>query len=235
MVWGAAVIADSAQLSAALTEATDIHYVGTALTIQTALGFSLTIVSIQGLPLAVDAFGWRAAMPLLALGPFAGGSPCRDYARWPRPHRPPPNERSLVNTWPNGRPEVGQHAERTRRVSRRDIELFTEITGDHNPLHYDEAAAAASPFGEIIVQGGITSGVLNALVAEDLPGPGTVFLKVDWNFTAPVRPGDEITGMVKVLEARDDKPITKLRTTVTRDDGTIALEGTALCFTAAMT
>ena len=130
------------------------------------------------------------------------------------------------------RPEVGQRAERTRRVTARDIELFTEMTGDRNPLHYDEQAATASPFGEIIVQGGITSGILNAIVAEDLPGPGTVFLNANWDFKAPVRPGDEITGAVEVLEARDDKPITKLRTTVTRQDGVVALEGTAICYTA---
>jgi acyl dehydratase len=84
------------------------------------------------------------------------------------------------------------------------------------------------------VQGGITTAILNAVVAEDLPGPGTVFLNVSWNFTAPVRPGDTITGRVEVTEVRDDKPITKLKTTVTRGDGTVALEGTAVCWTMAM-
>lgn len=83
----------------------------------------------------------------------------------------------------------------------------------------------------IIVQGGVTSAILNAVVAEELPGPGTVFLHVDWNFTAPVRPGDTITGEVEVLEVRTDKPITRLRTTVRRDDGVVALEGSALCYT----
>ena len=82
--------------------------------------------------------------------------------------------------------EVGQRAQRTRVVRERDIELFTELTGDRNPLHYDEAAAARSRFGGIIVQGGVTSGLLNAVVAEDLPGPGSVFLHVDWSFRAPV-------------------------------------------------
>jgi len=116
-------------------------------------------------------------------------------------------------------------------VSARDIELFTEITGDGNPLHYDEDAAAASPFGEIIVQGGVTSGILNAIVAEDLPGPGTVFLNANWDFKAPVRPGDEITAEVEVLEARADKPLTKLRTTITNQEGTIVLDGSALVWT----
>jgi acyl dehydratase len=126
--------------------------------------------------------------------------------------------------------QVGRIAKRTRRVTARDIELFTELTGDRNPLHYDEAAAASSRFGGIIVQGGVTSGLLNALVAEDLPGPGSVFLHVDWNFRAPVRPGDEITAEAEVMSVRDDKPICTLRTTITNHEGTVVLEGTALVY-----
>ena len=128
-------------------------------------------------------------------------------------------------------PEVGQKARRTRRVEASDIELFTELTGDRNPLHYDAKAAARSRFGGLIVQGGVTSGLLNAVVAEDLPGPGSVFLHVDWSFKAPVRPGDEITAEVEVLEARQDKPITRLRTTIENQDGTVVLDGSALVWT----
>jgi acyl dehydratase len=127
--------------------------------------------------------------------------------------------------------QVGATASRSRTISARDIELFTELTGDRNPLHYDEQAAAASRFGGIIVQGGVTSGLLNAVVAEELPGPGSVFLHVDWQFKSPVRPGDEITAEVEVLEARDDKPLTRLRTTITNHEGTIVLDGTALVWT----
>ena len=97
-------------------------------------------------------------------------------------------------------------ARRTRAVTRRDIELFTEISGDRNPIHYDEELAAQSRFGGIVVQGGVTSGLLNAVVAEELPGPGSVFLEVNWKFRAPVRPGDEITAEVTVTSAREDKP-----------------------------
>ena len=122
-------------------------------------------------------------------------------------------------------PDVGATARRTRTVTARDIELFTEITGDRNPLHYDADAAAGTRFGGLIVQGGVTSGLLNAVVAEDLPGPGSVFLEVNWRFLAPVRPGDDITAEVEVLEAREDKPITKLRTTVTNGDGVTVLDG----------
>jgi acyl dehydratase len=125
----------------------------------------------------------------------------------------------------------GETASRSRVVRERDIELFTEMTGDRNPLHYDERAASRSRFDGIIVQGGVTSGLLNAVVAEDLPGPGSVFLSVDWDFKAPVRPGDEITAEVEVLEAREDKPLTKLRTTITNQAGTTVLDGSALVWT----
>jgi acyl dehydratase len=127
--------------------------------------------------------------------------------------------------------EVGATARRSRRITDRDIDLFTELTGDRNPLHYDEEAARRSRFGGLIVQGGVTSGLLNAVVAEDLPGPGSVFLHVDWSFKAPVRPGDDITAEVEVLEARQDKPLTRLRTTIVNQDGVVVLDGTALVWT----
>jgi acyl dehydratase len=133
--------------------------------------------------------------------------------------------------WPNGAPEVGQRAERSRVIGSGDIELFTAISGDRNPLHYDAARAGRTRFGGIVVQGGITSAILNAVVAEDLPGPGTVFLHVNWDFKAPARPGDTITGQVEVVKVRKDKPITELTTRVVRGDGTVVLEGTAVCYT----
>ena len=139
-----------------------------------------------------------------------------------------------MTAWPRGKPTVGQTARRSRLVTARDIELFTEISGDRNPLHYNEEAARATRFGGIVVQGGVTSAILNAVVAEDLPGPGTVFLQVNWAFRPPVRPGDTITGEVRITSVRDDKPITELETRVTTADGTVVLEGTAVCYTFAM-
>jgi len=127
---------------------------------------------------------------------------------------------------------VGARASRSRTVTARDIELFTELTGDRNPLHYDEARANTSRFGGIIVQGGVTSGLLNAVVAEDLPGPGSVFLEVNWRFLQPVRPGDTITAEVEVLASRDDKPIHQLRTTITNQDGAVVLDGNAAVYRA---
>ena len=126
---------------------------------------------------------------------------------------------------------VGDTARRSRTVTTRDIELFTEMTGDRNPLHYDEEAAGASRFGRIVVQGGVTTGLLNAIVAENLPGPGSVFLQTDWRYLAPVHPGDTITAEVEVVGLRTDKPITTLRTTITDQDGRTVLDGTAVTWT----
>ena len=125
-------------------------------------------------------------------------------------------------------PAVGAIARRSRTLSDADIVRFTEMTGDRNPVHYDAELAAASRFGRVIVQGGVTSGLLNAVVAEDLPGPGSVFLETHWRFLAAVGPGDEITAEVEVLEARADKPVTRLRTTIQLADGTTVLDGEAV-------
>lgn len=130
-----------------------------------------------------------------------------------------------------GKPAVGAVAERRRRTSMRDIERFSEMTGDMNPLHYDAELAARSPFGGLIVQGGVTSGILNALVAEDLPGPGTVFLGVEWKFTKAVGIDEEITGRVEVTSVRDDKPICTLATSVRNAGGEVCLIGTATTYT----
>lgn len=130
-----------------------------------------------------------------------------------------------------GKPQVGQSAERSRPTSMRDVELFTEMTGDRNPVHYDEALAERTPFGKLIVQGGVTTGILNAVVAEDLPGPGSVFLGVEWKFLKAVGVGETITGRVEVLEVRDDKPICKLATTVVNAAGELCLEGRATTYT----
>ena len=129
-------------------------------------------------------------------------------------------------------PAVGAVARRSRTVSVRDIELFTDLTGDRNPLHYDAALAEASRFGGIIVQGGVTSGLLNAVVAEDLPGPGSVFLHVDWRFLHPVRPGDTITAEVELLDSREDKPIHQIRTTITNQHDVVVLDGKATVYRA---
>jgi acyl dehydratase len=130
-----------------------------------------------------------------------------------------------------GRPAIGGFAERTRRTGMGDVAMFTEMTGDRNPLHYDAAFAAGSPFGGLIVQGGVTSGLLNAVVAEDLPGPGTVFLGVEWRFLKAVHVGEEITARVEVVTVRDDKPICTMATTVRNARGEVCLSGSVVTYT----
>lgn len=130
-----------------------------------------------------------------------------------------------------GKPEIGASAVRRRVTRPQDIVGFTEMTGDRNPLHYDEALATRSIFGRLIVQGGVTSGLLNALVAEDLPGPGTVFLGVEWKFLKAVGIGEEIVARAEVVTVRDDKPICTLATTIVNGAGETCLSGTATTYT----
>jgi acyl dehydratase len=125
---------------------------------------------------------------------------------------------------------VGDVAERTRRVEAEDIERFTAMTGDRNPLHYDLEAATRSRFGGIIVQGGVTTGLLNALVAEDLPGPGSVFLNVNWDFRAPTRPGDVITARGEITSVHPTKPVCTMHTTITNQSGEVLVDGSVVVY-----
>jgi hypothetical protein len=71
-------------------------------------------------------------------------------------------------------------------VTDEHIELFAQLSGDRNPLHFDEDFARKTKFGRRVVHGGVTAAILNALVAEDLPGPGSVFMEQHLKYTAPV-------------------------------------------------
>ena len=126
---------------------------------------------------------------------------------------------------------VGQHASRSLTLTAEHVRKFAEISGDHNPLHFDAAFAARTKFGRLVVQGGLTTGLVHALVAMDMPGPGTVFLSQNWKFTAPVYIGDTITADAEVISVHPSKPVTQLRVQITRSDGTTVLEGEAWCFT----
>ena len=125
---------------------------------------------------------------------------------------------------------VGQTATRSLTLTEDHVRSFAEISGDYNPLHFDEAFAAATPFGRLVVQGGLTTGLLHALVAMDMPGPGTVFLSQDWRFTAPVFIGDTITATAEVLSVHGQKPVCRIGVSVAREDGEVVLEGEAWCY-----
>jgi len=126
---------------------------------------------------------------------------------------------------------VGQTATRSMTLTQKHIDKFAELSGDYNPLHFDNDFAAKTKFGKLVVQGGLTTGLLHALVAMDMPGPGTVFLSQNWKFTAPVFIGDTITATAEVLSVHEHKPVCQLKIRVTRQDGEVVLEGEAWCYT----
>jgi acyl dehydratase len=129
------------------------------------------------------------------------------------------------------KPTVGQTATRTLTLTRQHVETFAALTGDHNPLHFDADFVSKTKFGKLVVQGGLTTGLLHALVAMDLPGPGSVFLSQNWKFTAPVYIDDTITADAEVVSVHATKPVTQLRIKVTRQTGEVVLEGEAWCYT----
>src|SRR6476660_5022312 len=126
---------------------------------------------------------------------------------------------------------VGQKATRTLTLTEDHVRKFAEITGDYNPLHFDDGFAAGTRFGRLVVQGGLTTGLLHALVAMDMPGPGTVFLSQNWKFTAPVYITDTITAAAEVMSVHPTKPVAQLAIRVTRQTGEVVLEGEAWCYT----
>lgn len=126
---------------------------------------------------------------------------------------------------------VGQQARRGLTLTPEHVATYATLTGDYNPLHFDPDFAARTRFGKLVVQGGLTTGLLHALVAMDLPGPGTVFLSQNWKFTAPVYIGDTITAEARVVSVHETKPVCQLAITVTRQTGETVLEGEAWCYT----
>jgi acyl dehydratase len=129
------------------------------------------------------------------------------------------------------KPTVGQRATRSLKLEVEHVKKFAEITGDYNPLHFDKDFTAKTKFKELVVQGGLTTGLMHALVAMDLPGPGTVFLSQNWKFTAPVYIGDTITAEATVLSVHASKPVTQMSVTVKRQTGEVVLEGEVWCYT----
>ncbi len=126
---------------------------------------------------------------------------------------------------------VGKKATRTLTLNADHVQTFADLTGDYNPLHFDESFAAKTKFKRLVVQGGLTTGLLHALVAMDMPGPGTVFLSQNWKFTAPVFIGDTITAEAEILSIHESKPVTQLKIKVTREGEETVLEGEAWCYT----
>lgn len=123
---------------------------------------------------------------------------------------------------------LGQTAEFAKTVSESDIYLYAGITGDFNPAHVNEAYAKNTFFKTRIAHGMLTAGFISAIIANSLPGPGTIYLKQDLSFLAPVHIGDTITGRVEVIELIPEKNRVRLKTTCTNSDGVVVIAGEGL-------
>jgi acyl dehydratase len=128
-------------------------------------------------------------------------------------------------------PELGSSARLTKEVTAEDVALYAQITGDLNPLHFDEDFARRTRFGRLIAQGGITTEMFNALVAMKLPGPGSVFLHQEWEYPAPVFIGDTVTAEVVVVEISRERRTTKLDCVARNQDAKEVLRGTSTVYT----
>lgn len=127
--------------------------------------------------------------------------------------------------------KIGQKASKSILITKEHIEMYAKLTGDYNPLHFDEIFASRTKFGKLIGQGGITTGILHSIVAMDLPGPGTVFLNQNFQFLSPAYIGDKITGEVEILKIHESKPVSTIKVKVVNEHQNILLEGTAVCYT----
>lgn len=124
--------------------------------------------------------------------------------------------------------QLGVTASRTRTITDEAIRAFAQASGDTNSIHLDEAYAATTPFGRRIAHGMLTASIISAILGNDLPGVGTIYLGQDVKFKAPVFIGDTVTATVELIKYREDKRIATFRTTVTNQDGVLVVEGEAV-------
>ena len=122
---------------------------------------------------------------------------------------------------------VGDSAAITKRIEQTDIQAFAAVTGDQNPIHVDEEFAKTTRFGQRIAHGMLTASLISSVLANKLPGEGSVYLGQTLQFVAPVFPGDEVTARVTVKEIREDKPILKLETICVNQHDEIVIRGEA--------
>ncbi|HEY6073550.1 MAG TPA: MaoC family dehydratase [Anaerolineales bacterium] len=130
-------------------------------------------------------------------------------------------------------PQPGDRASRSLTITDDMIRTFADLTGDHNPVHLDDAYAAGTRFGRRIAHGMIAAGLISATLANELPGPGSVYLSQSLQFKAPVFPGDTITATVEVRQVRPDKLIVTLSTRCMNQEDVLVLEGEAVILASA--
>ena len=123
--------------------------------------------------------------------------------------------------------KIGDSASISKTITDRDIQAFAEVTGDHNPIHLDDEYAAKTRFGSRIAHGMLSASLISSVLANKLPGPGSVYLSQTLKFVKPVFPGDSVTARVTVTEIRDDRPIITLETVCVNQHNEPVLKGEA--------
>ncbi len=124
--------------------------------------------------------------------------------------------------------KVGDRASRTKTITDEDVQNFAKATGDTNPVHLDDAYAAETRFGRRIAHGMLTGSLISAVLGNDLPGRGTIYLGQEFRFKAPVFIGDTVTATVELVKYREDKRIATFQTTCVNQDGVLVVEGEAV-------
>ncbi|HEY8458973.1 MAG TPA: MaoC family dehydratase, partial [Blastocatellia bacterium] len=124
--------------------------------------------------------------------------------------------------------KIGDSASFQKTITADDIERFAELTGDRNPVHLDDDFARRTRFGRRIAHGMLGASLISALLANELPGPGTIYLSQTLQFTAPIYPNDTITAQVAITNIREDKPIVTLETICVNQRGETVIRGEAV-------
>ncbi len=124
--------------------------------------------------------------------------------------------------------KVGDSAEFTKTISEADVYLYAGVSGDLNPAHINESYAQNTFFKTRIAHGMLSAGFISAVLGMQLPGPGTIYMRQELSFRAPVRIGDTITARAEVIEINVERNRVRLKTTCVNQEGTLVLDGEAL-------
>lgn len=133
---------------------------------------------------------------------------------------------------PGRLPAVGERASFSKTITETDVVLYAGLTGDFNPVHVDERAAARGLFRRRVAHGLLTAGLISTVLGTKLPGPGSIYLSQELRFTRPVFIGDTVIATAEVVEVVAEKRRVRLRTVCTNDRGETVLEGEALVMVA---
>lgn len=120
---------------------------------------------------------------------------------------------------------IGKIQTITVTITEKMIKDFAKVSGDFNPIHIDEGYAKNTIFGKRISHGMLVGSFISNVIANKLPGPGTIYLSQNFSFKKPVFIGDEITAIVEVLEKKEQKPVYRLKTTCVNQDDKVVIEG----------